>query len=53
MITQLGDINAFGGNFIDDSVFVIYSAGPVSGKGMFEGLWFTNALKRGAFDLFD
>lgn len=53
MINQWCYRNAFGGNLIDDSVFVIDSAGPVSGKGVFEGLGFTYALKRGASDFFD
>lgn len=39
-------------NFVNDSMFVIYAAGPISRKCMLERLWLTYSLKGAALDLF-
>ena len=40
-------------DFVNDSVLIVDSAGPVIGKGVLKGLGLARALKRGAHDLFD
>lgn len=46
MVTKLSDENIAFLHFIDDSAFVVDTAGPIAGKAMFQRFGFTNAFKR-------
>ena len=53
MITQLSDVNGVGSHLVDDSVFVVDPARPVSRKSVLEGLRFSNSFEWIALDLLD
>ena len=53
MITELGYVNGIGGGLVNDSVFVVDAAGPVPGKGVFQGFRLSNSFKGIAFDFVD
>ncbi len=46
MVPKLGKQQGTTLDFIDDTVLVVYAAGPVTRQTMFEGLGFADALKR-------
>ena len=52
MVSQLGDMNSIFKKFIDKTVFIIDTAGPVTRKSMFKGLRFTNTFKGISFNSF-
>ncbi|OEU52140.1 MAG: hypothetical protein BA868_02595 [Desulfobacterales bacterium C00003106] len=45
MVAQLGYMNCIFRYFINESVFIIYSPGPIARKGMFKRLRLANAFK--------
>jgi len=49
VISQLSNQNCIISNFVNKSMLVIDSPGPVAGKCMFQGFRFANTLKRVAF----
>ena len=50
VISQLGNQNCIIRNFINESMLVIDSPGPVAGKSMFQRFRFANTLKRAALN---
>ncbi len=46
IVPKLGEQQGTTLDFIDDTVLVVYAAGPVTRQAMFEGLGFADALKR-------
>ena len=53
MITELGNKHGIVLNLVNDPVFVRNAARPVTGQGVFQGLWLSNALEGRSFDLLD
>jgi len=45
VVSKLGDVNSVTSNFINESMFVIDSAGPIPRKGMLERFWLPDPLK--------
>ena len=52
MIAQLSYQDRIFGDFVNDSMFIIYSARPISGECMFQGFGFTHTFKGIALNLF-
>ena len=53
VISQLGDKKGVLMNFVNYSMFIIYSTRPISGEGVLERLRLTNTIKRIALNVFD
>jgi hypothetical protein len=52
MVAQLNDLDRIVGNFVNDSMFIIYTAGPISGECMFQRLGLADSSKRVALNFF-
>lgn len=52
VVAQLRYVNGFFCDFINDSVLIVDSSGPVAGKSVLQRLGLSSALKRSAYDLF-
>jgi hypothetical protein len=53
VIPELGDKQSVIRDLVNDSVFLVDSAGPITGETVFEGLGFTDAFKRFSLGLLD
>lgn len=53
MVSKLGDMDGVFTYAVDEAVFVVDAAGPVSRKRVFQRLGLSDALKRAAFCLFN
>lgn len=53
MISKLDNKRGFFLDFIDKSVFLIYPSGPITGKSVSKGFWFSFSLMRISADVFD
>ena len=53
MVSKLGDMDGVFAYAANEAVFVVDAARPVARKRVLQGLWFSNALKRAAFCLFN
>jgi hypothetical protein len=51
MVAQLGYLNSITKYFVDDSVFIIDTAGPISGECVFQRFGLADAFKGPALDL--
>lgn len=45
MVAKLGEEERLLFNFINDSMFIVYSTRPVSGQSMLQGLGFSDSLE--------
>jgi hypothetical protein len=45
MVTQLSYLEGIIGNFVNDSVFIVYAAGPIPGKRMLQRLGLADSFK--------
>jgi len=53
VVSELGDMDGICGDFVNDSVFIIDTARPVSWEGMLQRLRFSDSFERIASDFFD
>jgi len=53
MISKLDYKQGFFFNFVDDAVFLIYSSGPITSKGVPKRFWFSFPLIRISANVFD
>ncbi len=53
VISQLGEKKGVLINFVDYSMFIIYSTRPISREGVLERFRLTNTIKRISLDVFD
>jgi len=53
MIPELDDEKRIFFDFIDETVFFVYSSGPIVGEGMPKRLWFSFSLIRCSTNIFD
>jgi len=53
MIFQLDNKQGFFFNFVNEAVFLIYSSGPITGKGVPERFWFSFSFIRISANVFD
>ena len=51
MVAQLSYLNGIIGNFVNDSMFIIYTAGPISGECMFQRLGLADSFKWATLNL--
>ena len=51
MVAQLSYLNGIIGNSVNDSMFIIYTAGPISGECMLQRLGLANSFKWAALNL--
>jgi hypothetical protein len=50
MVAQLRYLDSVSGNLVDDALFIIYTAGPISGEGMFQGLGLPYSMEGASLD---
>lgn len=51
MVAQLGYLNRITRYFVNDSVLIVDTAGPISGEWVFQRFGFADSFKRAALNL--